>query len=412
MRFSTIAAAFVLPLAATAAPIRRQTATVAPNDLLVLQFAELLERLEAQFYQEALDKFSDEDFAAAGISVPDVARQNFQGILEHELVHAQFLQDALDAVGGAPIDGCTFNFDGVLDDVATMAVVARVVEAVGVGAYAGASILVEDKSILLAAASILTIEARHQSILNTINGATSVPQAFDITLTPQQVLAIAGGFITGCSIAEDLGAHEALAITNQGVVEPGTLLEFDFTGIEDQDPETLSCQMIVGGQATALSFPISECVVPEGINGPVAIFVTNDLQPLATDLNLQNAAAIIAGPTIAFLDTIPDALGNLVRAGGPPVDSSEDISQDEAQDELDNPNNDAPDADAPDADADADADTDAPDATETETDTDSATESSSDAAAPTGGAPETPGNAAAAPPVPPIKVIGEHRIPA
>lgn len=390
MRFSTIVASLALPLAACAAPIRRQTPTVSPTDILVLQFAHVLELLEADFYQQALDKFDDNDFLQAGISIPDVARQNFQGILEHELAHAAFLEEALSAVGGRPVEGCVFNFDPVLTDVATMAVVARVVEAVGVGAYAGASILVEDKNILLAAATILTIEARHQSVLNTINGATSVPSAFDIALTPPQVLALAGSFISGCSFPE-IQANTPLAITNDGVVQPGTRLTFDFDGLAQVDPSTLSCQMVVGGQATALSFPIQDCVVPEGINGPVAIFITQDPQPLATDLTIQNADAIVAGPTIAFIDTIPDALGALVRVDSPPVQSSEEISQDQAQLELTNPVNGVPSAGG------------VPPAL--------APPSSAvipPAAGPT--VPATPENAASGPAAPPIRVIGEHFI--
>jgi hypothetical protein len=385
MRFSSAALAVALPLVVSAAPIRRQ-ATVAPLDIVVLQFAEVLERLEAQFYTEALDKFQDQDFVDAGIAIPDVARQGFQGILDHENAHAIFLQEALQATGGAPVDGCVFNFDDVLGDVATMAVVARVVEAVGVGAYLGASILVEDKNILLAAASILTIEARHQSFLNTINGATNVPQAFDIALTPQQVLALAGGFISGCSF-EGAGvvANKALSLTNDGPVGPGTRLTFDFDGIEGLDEDNLSCQMIVGGQPTALSFPIADCVVPQDINGPVAIFITDDEQPLATDLTVQNGAIIVAGPTIAFLDIIPDTLGSLVRSGGAPVESSEDLDEGEAQAELENPNNLVGGADA-------------------------TSSSSSAGALPTNAVPE---NAAAAPvSTPPIKVIGQHSIPA
>lgn len=49
-----------------------------------------------------------------------------------------------------------------------------------------------------------SIEARHQTTLNILNGATFVPQAFDMALTPPQVLALAGGFLTGCT-ADDLG---------------------------------------------------------------------------------------------------------------------------------------------------------------------------------------------------------------
>lgn len=54
---------------------------------IVVEFAEILEQLETQFYTQALAKFQPSDFTAAGISVPDVAIQNFQDILAHETAH-------------------------------------------------------------------------------------------------------------------------------------------------------------------------------------------------------------------------------------------------------------------------------------------------------------------------------------
>lgn len=96
---------------------------------------------------------------------------------------------------------CQFNFDSVLKDVPTMAATARVVEMVGVSAYLGAASLVVDPQLLTAAASILTVEARHQSMLNVLSGTgVAIPAAFDIPLSPPQVLALAGSFISGCDL--------------------------------------------------------------------------------------------------------------------------------------------------------------------------------------------------------------------
>ena len=92
-----------------------------------------------------------------------------------------------------------------------MAATARLVENVGVAAYLGAAHLVTDPTILTAAASIMTIEARHQTVLNILASGTSIPQAFDIFLSPPEVLAIAGGFISGC----DLGIQGTLVIYHQ-----------------------------------------------------------------------------------------------------------------------------------------------------------------------------------------------------
>ena len=62
---------------------------VANRPLFGTEFAEVLERLESDFYTKALAKFSDQDFKDAGIALSDIAVQNFQAILEHETAHTQ-----------------------------------------------------------------------------------------------------------------------------------------------------------------------------------------------------------------------------------------------------------------------------------------------------------------------------------
>lgn len=110
------------------------------------------------------------------------------------------LQQTLAALGQEPITGCEFNFGDALSSVSTMAPVARVVEELGVTAYLGAAHLMSDPELLTTAASIVTVEARHQTILNLLNGGTAIPQAFDLAFTPSQVLAVADPFISGCDI--------------------------------------------------------------------------------------------------------------------------------------------------------------------------------------------------------------------
>ena len=110
-----------------------------------------------------------------------------------------------------------------------MANVARLVEEVGVTAYLGAAHLLSNPILLTAAGSILTIEARHQTILNVLNAGTAIPQAFDIAFTPSEVLGIAGAFISEC----DLGVppNPSLAITNTGKIDAGTSLTFSSPAI-------------------------------------------------------------------------------------------------------------------------------------------------------------------------------------
>ncbi|KAG8745878.1 hypothetical protein FRC12_014425 [Ceratobasidium sp. 428] len=194
-----------------------------------------------------------------------------------------------------------------------MAPVARLVENVGVSAYLGGANLIDDKQILVAAATIMTDEARHQTVLNMLNGGVAIPSAFDIALSPSQVLAIAGGFISGCDLG--IPANSALKVTNTGPVGPGTALTFDSPALAGQDRSKLACQMMTGGAPFALAFPIDQCVVPQGIEGPVYIYVTNSTQPLLNSQQNQNVGSIVAGPTGAFIDTRTESASQLFKSG-------------------------------------------------------------------------------------------------
>ncbi|KAI0092564.1 ferritin-like domain-containing protein [Irpex rosettiformis] len=318
MRFSaTLASALLAPMLVSAAPVRR---AANPSDVLVLQFAHVLEQLETQFYQQALKKFVAQDFVDAGFVDPQVAIEQFTIIQNDEATHTSILETTLVSIGAQPITSCTFNFDSVLGSVSQMAPVARVVENLGVAAYLGAAHLVTDPTLLTAAASIATVEARHQTVLNLFNGGSAIPSAFDLAFSPSEVLAIASPFISGC----DLGvpANPTLTVTNTGTVAPGTMLTFQSSAINGTIPTSnLTCQMLVGGAPEAIVLPFDQCQVPNGINGPVAIFIVSDQQPVSIDVQIV-LSSVVAGPTIAFIDTIQDSLSSAAIKGSGSSSSS------------------------------------------------------------------------------------------
>ncbi|KAH7916116.1 ferritin-like domain-containing protein [Hygrophoropsis aurantiaca] len=295
----------------TALPVKR---TSDSSDLVALQFANVLEQLESQFYTQALERFNASDFEAAGFASSQVPLQQFQQILGDESTHATTLESAIVALGGETISGCSFNFSSALTDVTTMAAVARLIENVGVSAYLGALPLLSDPVLATAAASIMTVEARHQTILNVLGGASAIPQAFDVPLNPSEILAIAGGFISGCDLG--VSANPPLAISSSGPFQAGSVLSLNSTAINGTIPEDeLFCQIIAGGLPVSISQPICQCSIPQGIDGPLIVFATNGNQSLLN--NIQDAAVntIVAGPTMIFVDTFQDALGQLVRPG-------------------------------------------------------------------------------------------------
>lgn len=72
---------------------------------------------------------------------------------------------------------------------------------------------------------------------------------------------------------------------------------------------------MIGGSPFSISLPLDQCVVPSGINGPVAIWITSDGQALLNDVVNRAAKGVVAGPTMAFIDTIPEALSEVAVSG-------------------------------------------------------------------------------------------------
>jgi hypothetical protein len=311
MRLSTasLLTVAVAPIAVSAAPFRR---SIDNGTATVLQFANVLEGLESNFYAQALGKFQPSDFTNAGFASSSIPIQQFTNIASDEAIHFGTLQAVLTDFGQQPIN-CSYDFSSVLTSVSAMTPVARAVEFVGVGAYLGAAPLIGDPIVLAAAGSIVTNEGRHQTILNLMNGATSVPQAFDIPMLPQEVLAIAGAFITGpCDLG--ITPNVPLSITNTGNVTTGTQLQFSSPALNaSTDSTNFNCQMLTGGAPFTISQPLNNCIVPQGINGPVLIWITPDNQPLPNNLQDRQTQQVVAGPAVTFIDTVGDELGQMIR---------------------------------------------------------------------------------------------------
>ncbi|KAK4699484.1 hypothetical protein P7C70_g6778, partial [Phenoliferia sp. Uapishka_3] len=249
--------------------------------------------------------------------------EQIQLVQKDEQTHADTLSTVIKSLGATPFNGCSFNFQGTLNDPATFLSVARSLEQVGVSAYLGAAALLTDKALLTAAGSILTLEARHQSLLNTFNAGEFSTQPFDLALSPTQVLALAGGFLQNCNAAQlSLTTNQPLSVTERvgGTtrIQIGSQLNFASTVNLAAQAQTLSCQMLVGGASVALVFAAENCVVPNGINGPVAVFLTNSSEPLQSNLQTQNSKTIVVGPALVFVDSQATTLGSLFTIQTPP----------------------------------------------------------------------------------------------
>ncbi|GAA5976452.1 hypothetical protein JCM11641_006017 [Rhodosporidiobolus odoratus] len=291
-----------------------------PN-LIVLQLAFVLENLESTLYKQALAAFSVEVMIKAGLTRVQaiIIIEQITVVQADETKHMQALESAIAALGGTPVSSCSFDFSAVLKDPITFLGAARTIEAAGQAAYLGAAHLLTDPQLLTTAGSILTLEARHQSLLNLFNGGAFTSQSFDIALSPSGVLALAGGFMKGCQ-ASDFGltSNNPLTITTGGGTQFAIGSKLDFKSIILMDMAALSCQMIIGGSPAAMVFPAEKCVVPAGIDGPVAVYITNSTTPLASNILIQNVVEVQAGPGLIFVDSVQTTLSSLfvIQGGG------------------------------------------------------------------------------------------------
>jgi len=155
----------------------------AKQDGKILNFALLLEYLESEFYVQAV--------AGGALSGPLL---DFASVVrDHELAHVEFLEGAL---GDAAIAKPTFDFKGTTSDADKFVATAIVLEDTGVAAYNGQGPRLRAKT-LAAAASIVSVEARHAAWIRHLAGERPAPAALDPAKSRKQVTnaVTATGFI-------------------------------------------------------------------------------------------------------------------------------------------------------------------------------------------------------------------------
>ncbi|MHB8656381.1 MAG: ferritin-like domain-containing protein [Solirubrobacteraceae bacterium] len=179
-------------LALGSIPVALATASggLPSGDVKILNFALTLEYLEAAFYAEAVSKGALSGSAATFAHV----------VAQHEAAHVQALMSTL---GSAAVKKPKFDFKGTTGKQSSFLSTSMVLEDTGVQAYEGQVGNIKTPAVLMAAGSILPVEARHAAWVRDIIGAghspVPAPQAFNPSLTMSAVLsAVKGtGFITG-----------------------------------------------------------------------------------------------------------------------------------------------------------------------------------------------------------------------
>jgi hypothetical protein len=160
-------------LASPVAAARAQS--LSERDESILNFALLLEYLQADFYTEA---------ERLGTLSGATARQA-RIVGAHERAHVQALRDVL---GSEAVRKPTFNFRGVTEDEAAFRRTAVAFEDLSVAAYAGQAPRIESPAYRAAALGILSVEARHAAWIRRIAGRQPASDAFDEPRSRSEVL--------------------------------------------------------------------------------------------------------------------------------------------------------------------------------------------------------------------------------
>lgn len=257
--------------------------TFLQEDIAVLNYALTLEHLENAFYRDGLANFTKDDFDSEEIY------SRFLDIANHEATHVTTLETVIKSLNGTPVPECVYDFG--YTDVSGFIAVARALERTGVSAYDGAIGGIHNPALLVSAASIATIEARHASYLNQISGKNPFPAAFDTPLNAKEIVSIAGGFIKSCSYDIGIVPFPKLNATLDANTN-WTHVEFNKT--LEQNTQFYCTWLYSAAQEQTILYSNYWCQLPKNATGDVYLFVTN-----STDMiTLKNDTSVVAGPAI------------------------------------------------------------------------------------------------------------------
>ncbi|MBA2627020.1 MAG: ferritin-like domain-containing protein [Gemmatimonadales bacterium] len=181
------------------------TVDLGTGDTAILNLAYVLEQLEAAYYGHVVDNFYK------GVTTDE--KQILIDIRDHEAAHRDFFRAAL---GANAISQLQFNFIDIDFTLRSdVLLTARNFEDLGVAAYNGAGPLLMDPNLLMAAGSIVSVEARHASAIRDLiaarNAATGFAgddvvdaQGLDQAWTPNQVLTAAAPNVAATITASNL----------------------------------------------------------------------------------------------------------------------------------------------------------------------------------------------------------------
>lgn len=160
---------------------KHAAASIPKSDAHILNFALTLEHLEARYYEKASAK--------VGARYGSYMRLLINTLRVDEESHVNGLTAAIRQAGYTPVGAARkYNFPNVFGRRAAFLSFSNTLETTGVHAYLGQAPHIKTPSILLTAASIVTVEARHTGAFRALLQRKPTDGPFDSGLTEQQIL--------------------------------------------------------------------------------------------------------------------------------------------------------------------------------------------------------------------------------
>ena len=155
------------------------------SDYAVLNYAYILEQLEAQFYTMVTENY----FSGA----TDWQKKRLAQIRDHEIAHREFFKTAL---GKYAVPSIKFNLNSIDFTSGTSVLgTAQAFEDLGVSAYNGAGKYIKNPDYLTVAGKIVSVEARHAAYIRDLVNPGSFAdatvissQGLDKASSPRQVI--------------------------------------------------------------------------------------------------------------------------------------------------------------------------------------------------------------------------------
>ena len=174
-----LAAGALYGAAAVSPFVRRAFAQGSSGDVDILNFALTLEYLEAAFYEQAQAEVKGLSGESAELA---------KLLFEHEAEHVDALSATISDLGGKPVKAPKVDFGDAFASEESFLATAITFEDTGVSAYNGAAPMIESKELLATAGSIVQIEGRHAAAVRFAAGESPAPNAFDPTMSEDEVL--------------------------------------------------------------------------------------------------------------------------------------------------------------------------------------------------------------------------------